>query len=222
LTSAPHLIPVTLGSRSPRRQQLLASILGENRVLITPPKNSEELLFDDIHEITAIEARLRQVVRMKQDDVTRQIPTSVTTSVVITADTLVIARDSAGQPVVLGQPEVFRWQEQTRIWLEQFLSGKTHSVWTCFRVSCGEQSHEEIVRSEVTFRPLSAAMIDWYISTEESVGKAGGYAIQGHGASLVSGLTGSLTNVIGLPLMEVAAALRELGIPCLNHQSHNS
>jgi septum formation protein len=215
LTSAPHLIPVTLGSRSPRRQQLLASILGENRVLVTPPQNSEELLFDDIHDITAIEAQLRQVVRMKQDDVTRQIPAAAIMPV-ITADTLVIARDAAGLPVVLGQPEVPHWQEQTRLWLEQFLAGKTHTVWTCFRISCGDQSREEIVRSEVTFRPLSAAMIDWYISTEESVGKAGGYAIQGHGASLISGLKGSLTNVIGLPLMEVAAALRELGIPCLN------
>lgn len=54
-------------------------------------------------------------------------------------------------------------------------------------------------------------MIEWYVSTNESVGKAGGYAIQANAAAFVSQFTGSLTNIIGLPLMEVIDALQALG-----------
>ena len=52
---------------------------------------------------------------------------------------------------------------------------------------------------------------EWYISTSESLGKAGGYAIQAHAAAFVSQFSGSLTTIIGLPLLEVVAALQELG-----------
>ena len=54
-------------------------------------------------------------------------------------------------------------------------------------------------------------MIEWYVSTNESVGKAGGYAIQANAAAFVSQFTGSLTNIIGLPLMEVIDALQAMG-----------
>ena len=58
---------------------------------------------------------------------------------------------------------------------------------------------------------MSDMMIEWYISTSESLGKAGGYAIQAHAAAFVSQFSGSLTTIIGLPLLEVVGVLQELG-----------
>jgi septum formation protein len=60
---------------------------------------------------------------------------------------------------------------------------------------------------------LDAPMLADYVASGEWRGKAGGYAIQGIAAALVSRVHGSVTNVIGLPLAEVIAAMREVGAP---------
>jgi septum formation protein len=67
------------------------------------------------------------------------------------------------------------------------------------------------VKSAVTFCEINDELIEWYISTRESLGKAGGYAIQGFAGAFVTQLRGSLTNVIGLPVMETRQALINLG-----------
>ena len=59
-----------------------------------------------------------------------------------------------------------------------------------------------VVETAVEFVELTPAMVDWYVTTGEPFGKAGGYAIQGAGGALVRRLDGSVTNVIGLPLAE--------------------
>ena len=64
------------------------------------------------------------------------------------------------------------------------------------------------VTSRVTFRALAPARVEWYVGTGEPRGKAGGYAVQGLGMALVAGVSGSLSNVVGLP---VAQTLRLLG-----------
>ena len=64
--------------------------------------------------------------------------------------------------------------------------------------------------SRVRFKPLSPEEIQWYISTQEPFDKAGAYAIQGKGAFMIKKISGSYTNVVGLPLCEVIEALREL------------
>jgi septum formation protein len=65
-----------------------------------------------------------------------------------------------------------------------------------------------VVATPVVFRALTAGEIDTYIATGEPFDRAGAYAIQGEGAHLVERVDGSYTNVIGLPLPEVAAWLR--------------
>ena len=60
--------------------------------------------------------------------------------------------------------------------------------------------------TEVTFRPLDDRMVDWYLATGEWEGRAGGYAIQGRGAALVTAVAGDYLNVVGLPV----AALLDL------------
>jgi septum formation protein len=74
----------------------------------------------------------------------------------------------------------------------------------------------QVVTSRVTFKPLSDAQIGEYLATGEPFDKAGAYAVQGVGASLIERVEGSYTNVIGLPMDEIQAALRAVGL--LDHQ----
>lgn len=88
------------------------------------------------------------------------------------------------------------------------LSGRTHRVVTAFALAvAGRVVHQEAVISRVTFRELSPVMIDRYLATGEGLDKAGAYGLQGWGGFLVEAIDGSHTNVIGLPLAEVLAAL---------------
>ena len=216
---------LVLGSRSPRRCELLSSIVPPERMIVLPPLTPEELCFDDVTTDAAIENRLRSIVLRKHADVTARLQTEpewaglrpaghgysvADDHVVLVADTIVVAATTADQRIVLGQPPAANWQYEVRRWLSMLLSGRTHSVLTCFRVTRGSHSVERIVQTGVTFHELSDAIIEWYLAAAESPGKAGGYAIQGRGAALVCGLHGSLTNVIGLPLIEVADSLRQL------------
>lgn len=92
------------------------------------------------------------------------------------------------------------------------LSGRSHEVMTAF-VIAGAASHGEVVTSDVQMVALDDATIADYVASGEWQGKAGAYAIQGMAAAFVSAVRGSVTNVIGLPLAEVLAALRQLGVP---------
>lgn len=93
------------------------------------------------------------------------------------------------------------------------MSGRTHEVLTA--VALVQNAHEvvQVVRTAVTFCALTEAQIDAYIATGEPADKAGAYGIQGFGAVLVAGINGSYSNVVGLPLTETAALLREFRIP---------
>ncbi|MDQ3370543.1 MAG: Maf family protein, partial [Myxococcota bacterium] len=94
----------------------------------------------------------------------------------------------------------------------RWLSGKTHQVITAF-VLIGEREERTVIReglvsTDVTMIDLDGATLADYVASGEWRGKAGAYAIQGIGAALVREVHGSVTNVIGLPLVEVLAALR--------------
>ncbi|HEX7839731.1 MAG TPA: nucleoside triphosphate pyrophosphatase, partial [Kofleriaceae bacterium] len=97
----------------------------------------------------------------------------------------------------------------------RWLSGRTHRVLTAF-VLVGERDgktcvREGLVSSEVEMVDFDAATLADYVASGEWRGKAGAYAIQGIAAALVKEVRGSVTNVVGLPLAEVIAALREVG-----------
>ncbi|MBA3821255.1 MAG: septum formation protein Maf [Deltaproteobacteria bacterium] len=99
----------------------------------------------------------------------------------------------------------------------RWLSGKTHQVITAF-VLIGEREERTVIReglvsTDVSMIELDGATLADYVASGEWRGKAGAYAIQGIGAALVREVHGSVTNVIGLPLVEVLAALREVGGP---------
>jgi len=79
------------------------------------------------------------------------------------------------------------------------LSGRAHDVVSglCLRTQAWEELHEET--TVVTFRPLTPRDLAHYVASREWEGRAGGYAIQGLGASLVERIDGDFLNVVGLP-----------------------
>ena len=96
------------------------------------------------------------------------------------------------------------------------LSGRTHQVHTGVSVHRGGRELGDVCSSSVEFVHLDDPIIDWYIATSEPFGKAGAYAVQGAGAALVSSVTGSVSNVIGLPLHLVVELARRLGVELLS------
>jgi septum formation protein len=94
------------------------------------------------------------------------------------------------------------------------LSGRSHRVLTglCL-VTPDDRSRLKVVETRVRFKRLSKEDIESYLASREWRGKAGGYAIQGIGGCFVQKLTGSYTNVVGLPLTEVVAMLIGEGFP---------
>jgi septum formation protein len=93
------------------------------------------------------------------------------------------------------------------------LAGRTHAVITAFCIVGDAVRRTGAVTTEVDVIALTDADIADYVATGEWRGKAGAYAIQGIASALVAAVRGSVTNVIGLPLVEVLAALREAGAP---------
>jgi septum formation protein len=93
------------------------------------------------------------------------------------------------------------------------LDGREHVVVTGFAILDLERDKEglQAVTTRVRFKPLSRPEIDAYLATGESMDKAGAYAAQGVGSYFVEELVGSWTNVVGLPMAQVAAMFEEMG-----------
>lgn len=93
------------------------------------------------------------------------------------------------------------------------ISGRVHQVMTAFVVLGDGIVRERMVTSNVEMITIDPSTLADYVASNEWRGKAGAYAIQGIGAALVRGVSGSVTNVIGLPLVEVLEVLRDVGGP---------
>lgn len=95
----------------------------------------------------------------------------------------------------------------------QALSGREHQVLTALALANTAGCVVRMVVSQVQFRSITADEAERYWASGEPQDKAGGYAIQGLGAVFVSGLQGSYSGVVGLPLCETAQLLDAFGIP---------
>jgi len=123
---------------------------------------------------------------------------------VLGADTIVVLGRT-----VLGKPS----DEDEAFSMLRQLSGREHRVITGFCLVAPESKrlYSEAVVTRVTFKALTKREILGYVATGEPFGKAGSYGIQGIGAFLVKGITGSYTNVVGLPLCALVKALLATG-----------
>lgn len=191
--------PLLLGSGSPRRREILATLglplLVASASVDETPRPGEPPL-DYLARVTL--DKLAAVALL---------PEAAAAGAVLVADTTVILDD---RPV--GKPE---GEAEARAMLRA-LSGRAHRVSTCFAISTGEAPgrcvHRETVTSRVVFRALDDDEVAAYAATGEGLDKAGAYAIQGIGAFAVARVEGSYSNVVGLPACEVVSALRATGL----------
>jgi septum formation protein len=207
--------PLLLGSASPRRREILSNL--GIPTLVTSVDVDEAVLAGE-----AADAYLARIVLAKLGSASRAFasPASGTrgdtlqginilsaAGAVLVADTSVIV-DGA----ILGKPTSVADAES----MIARLAGRTHEVWTRFAIGAPEAAvrplHEQTVVTEVTFRALTAPQVRKYVASGEGVDKAGGYAVQGRGAGLVSRIDGSYSNVVGLPACELVVALERLGL----------
>ena len=183
-----------LASASPRRKELLASL-----------GLPFEIIPAEVIEHEAPDAAPREMVRhnaaLKADWVAARHPDAT----VIGADTTVFI-----DRTVLNKP---RDDAEARAML-RMLSGRTHTVFTglAIRRQRDGLKLDQGAASEVTFKAFDDATIDLYFSRVHTLDKAGGYAIQEHSGLIVEGFTGSLTNIVGLPLEEMKQLLTIAGL----------
>ncbi|ADL12097.1 Maf family protein [Acetohalobium arabaticum] len=184
---------IVLASASPRRSQLLDQIGVE---FIVQPSSVDESKFDGQAAINLVQ----QLAAAKSRDVANKLDKGL----VIGADTVVVHH---GQ--VLGKPES---DDEAYAMLSK-LSGSCHQVITGLAVIDIENSTTRIDYkiTEVEMREFSGQEISDYISTGEPMDKAGGYGIQERGAIFVTGIKGSYTNVVGLPVTKLVMICKDLG-----------
>jgi MAF protein len=192
---------IFLASSSPRRRELMSSL--PLQVSVHPSETDEHydarLSPDHIVETLALR---------KAMSVAKQLLHTQTEGIVVGSDTIVVLD---GRP--LGKPtdrmDAFRMLKS--------LQGREHLVYT--GVACVELPGEKhLVRHRVTkvhMKSMSARQIDSYIATGEPMDKAGSYAIQGIGATLIDRIEGDYFNVVGLPLSLLSDMLEEFGVHIL-------
>jgi len=189
--------PLLLGSASPRRREILAT-LGLPITVVS---------VDVDERVLPGEAPAAYLERIVSDKLGAASLRARGVGAVLVADTSVILGDRA-----LGKPSD---EAEARDMLRS-LSGREHEVWTRFALASGADParavHAETVRTRVFFRALDDAEIDGYAATGEGLDKAGAYAIQGIGSFAVERIEGSYSNVVGLPACEVVVALRRAGL----------
>jgi len=209
-----------LASRSPRRLELLQSVVHPDLIVVTPPPTSAEAGFDDCLDLAAIRLRMIEIARHKADQVLEQLNREEQSlferprTLIISADTTVIVAGSQGRPLVLGQPpESDDWREQVREWFLDHYLGKTHVAATAVHVVTPDgRTAEKVVETRVTFRSDADRWLNWYLLTGEPRGKAGGYALQGAGSVFIERVEGSLSNVVGLPLEALLELFAEVSL----------
>jgi septum formation protein len=206
----PHVLasrPILLGSGSPRRREILGNLRVPFVVHVAPADESTlpgEAAAPYLERVVLAKLAAVAAAFAASSGAPREVRE---TSAVLVADTSVIESGD-----ILGKPEGTNEAEA----MIARLAGRTHEVWTRFVIGAPSATPEVLraatVITRVTFRPLSAAQVRAYAESGEGSDKAGGYAVQGLGAGLVSRIDGSYTNVVGLPACEVLVALEELGL----------
>ncbi len=102
----------------------------------------------------------------------------------------------------------------------QLLSQRRHRIYTavCILYKDGEviRVSQKLVKTTLKFKKLSNKEIDYYCLLKEGLGKAGGYSVAGYAESFVSFISGSFSNVIGLPLFETKNMLESFGVVVYN------
>lgn len=189
---------VVLASASPRRRDLLAALGVAARVIAA-----------DVDEAPlpgeAPLALVRRLACAKADAVRAGLDAgdAGAAPLVIAADTIVVLGDE-----VLGKP---RDRDEAAAHVRR-LAGRRHEVLTGHCLLRGDRVAQHVERTLVTFRSLDADEVRRYVASGEGDDKAGAYAVQGRGVTLVERIEGCYSNVVGLSVPTVVRLARSLGV----------
>lgn len=195
--------PLYLASGSPRRHELLQQIALAHEVLYVPaPEGEDEPILPHESALNYVQrtahTKLEQALlwRASQPDLQQDWP-------ILCADTTV---ELDGE--ILGKPDDLTHAAQ----LLRALSGTMHHVHTAACLAYEGQIYESISSSKIWFRELSAAEITTYCDSEEPLGKAGAYGIQGRAAIFIKRLEGNYSSVMGLDVYQTHQLCIEAGL----------
>jgi len=182
-----------LASSSKRRLELLSQI-GIKPDLILSPNIDENIFSKELPRI--------YVERMSLEK-NRVFQQKYPESIILTADTVV----SVGRRILPKTMDINTAEECLKL-----ISGRRHKVFTSFTLHSPNSSLKiKTIQSIIKFKRLHPDEINYYLATKEWEGKAGGYAIQGIAASFINFISGSYSNVVGLPLAELYRVLSSIG-----------
>jgi septum formation protein len=168
--------------RPPEPPLILASTSPQRRAILTQLRIPFQVVAPDYHEAPGTSPVERAVGKARSVDGGDLTVLGVDTEVLLDGAML-------GKPADATEAEA----------MLESLSGRTHAVVSglCLRTRAWEESHEETTL--VRFRTLTPRDLAHYVADGEWEGRAGAYAIQGRGASLVERIEGDFLNVVGLP-----------------------
>lgn len=202
------IIPTTvsdfiyLASQSPRRRQLLEQ-LGVRHELLLPDANEDSEALELVLPNEAPTAYVKRVTQLKLDAaLLRMKRRSLPVAPVLCSDTTV----ALGR-TIYGKPQDAA--DARRMLAE--LSGHSHRVLTAVVLGTARKREQALCESRVTFAPMSSRQIQTYVASDEPLGKAGAYAVQGKAAAFISHMSGSYSGIMGLPMFETAQLLRSFG-----------
>ena len=189
-----------LGSGSKRRFELLSQI-GVKPDLVLSPNIDEKVLSKELPYI--------YVERMSLEK-NRVFQQQYSQSIILTADTIV----SIGRRILPKTMDANTAEECLKL-----ISGRRHKVFTSFTLNTPHNSLKtKTIQSIIKFKRLHPDEITYYVASKEWVGTAGGYAIQGIASSFINFISGSYSNVVGLPLAELYRALISVGYKFKNDE----
>ena len=182
-----------LGSSSPRRLELLKQINFYPNEIFKPEINEDP----QKKELPIL--YVKRMAKEKMDVVKKKFPNDL----ILTADTI----------VYVGRRIIDKTNEQSKaIKFLELLSGRRHRVSTAFNLYCKDKIDSlRVVTSVVKMKRLTDNEIKSYIETNEWKGKAGAYGIQGSAEKFIQFISGSYTNIVGLPLNQVYGSLNSIG-----------
>lgn len=185
---------ILLASTSPRRQELLKLLGLEFRIV---PPTCEETLSPHLSP----SEQTRQLARNKAQSVANEHPEDL----VLASDTVI---EIEGK--LLGKPENMQEAET----MLRHLRGRCHQVHTGVAIiqQATHVSIDFVETAKVWIHPFDETTLQSYLATEESLGKAGAYSIQGEGAQLIEKIEGDYPTIVGLSLWHTAKVLEEQGI----------
>ena len=182
-----------LASSSPRRLALLADIGIVPSQVISP----------DIDETPLKQEPPRKLAERLALEKLRAVTAQESDAYILAADSVV----GVGQRILPKAETAQDVRDCLRL-----MSGRRHHVYTGVAIQTPQgQILRRACDSTVIFRQLSEQDIETYVACGEGIGKAGGYGIQGRAAALIRSMSGSYSNIVGLPLFEVAQMLRGTG-----------